>query len=82
MALPNSGPWTIPIRSATATSASATEFDECRALYLGTAGDVTVTFYGGATATFKNLVAGVFHPIACIAVTTLANGAADCYRGY
>ena len=46
---------------------------------------VPVDGYGrkmGESVTLKNLAAGVWHPIAVIKVTTLANSAADCFSGY
>lgn len=67
-----------------AVTASATAFSGgiCRGLYLGTAGDVTITDYANNSVTFTNLAAGVIHPIQARAVTTLANGAAGAIIAY
>jgi hypothetical protein len=81
---PFSTDWTRPIRRAYTAAASADPLanGECRAIYLGTAGDVTVTGVDGVSWTMKNLAAGVWHPVAATHVTTLANSAADCMVGY
>lgn len=34
-----------------------------RGIYVGAAGDVKVNMEGGGTVTFKNLAAGILHPI-------------------
>ena len=40
-----------------------------RGLYVGVAGDVTVTLDGGDSVQFTNLAAGIVHPLACSHVT-------------
>ncbi len=40
-----------------------------RGIYVGTAGDVTVTLPSGESVQFKNLAAGVIHPIAATRIT-------------
>lgn len=47
-----------------------TEFTCCRALYVGTAGDVTVVMKSGNTAEFTNVANGTILPIRCIMVTS------------
>lgn len=79
---PNGTDWTRPIRRRVAVSASATPFDECRGIYLGTAGDITMTGVGGESVKLKNMAAGVWHPCACVAITVIDNSAADVFIGY
>ena len=76
--------WFRPVTDAVEVAASASKFEQgmCRALYLGTAGDVTVTFLDGSSVTLKNLAAGVWHPLAITHLTALANSAADPVVGY
>lgn len=76
--------WNRPVMDAVAVTASADPFAQgmCRALYLGTAGDVTITLRDGSSVTMKNLAAGVWHPVTATHVTALANSAADCLVGY
>lgn len=67
---PYSQDWTRPAGAAFAITASANDLSHItRGLYVGTAGDVTVTLEIGDSVTFKNLAAGVIHPIACVKVT-------------
>ena len=77
---PGDTAWTRPAQDAATVSASATAIPNgpTRGIYLGTSGDVTVTFVDGSTATFVGLAAGVIHPLAVTHVTALDNGAADC----
>lgn len=77
---PNTTDWTKPAHDAAAVSASASAIagGPTRGIYLGTAGDVTVTFLDGSSVTFANMVAGIVHPLAVTHVTALDNGAADC----
>lgn len=79
---PNTTDWTRSIRKAVIKTASPTPFEECRAVYLGTAGDMTVTFIGGESVEFNNMAAGVWHPLAIVAITVIDNGAADVRVGY
>ncbi len=73
-----------PITDAESTTGSASPFERgpCRAIYLGTAGDLTVTFVDGTSLTFHNMAAGVWHPMAVTHVTALANGAANVRVGF
>jgi hypothetical protein len=48
-----------------------------RGLYVGTAGDVKVTTNGGDTVTFKNLAAGLIHPIRASRVFATGTTATD-----
>jgi len=75
---------TRPITSADSVTAGASPLSGglTRGLYLGTAGNVTVTFEDGTSVTMQNLAAGVWHPLQVTHVTALANGAADCLAGY
>lgn len=79
---PNTTDWTRPIRRAVVKTASPTLFDECRAVYLGTGGDLTVTFIDGTSVELNNMVAGVWHPLAVVAITVIDNSAADVRVGY
>lgn len=81
---PGSTDWTRPIRKRVAVTASATPFadGECRAIYLGTAGDITMTGINGESVKLKNMAAGVWHPCACTAITVIDNSAADVFIGY
>lgn len=82
---PSTTDWTRPIIDAVSVSASADPIDAargaCRALYLGTAGDLTVTFIDGTSLTFHNLAAGVWHPMSVTHVTAIS-GAANVRAGY
>lgn len=50
----------------------------CRGLYVGTAGDVKVDLYKGATGIIiKNLVAGMVHPISVTKVYSTGTTALD-----
>ena len=76
--------WNQPIRDAVAITASASALAQglCRAVYLGTAGDLTVTFLDGSSVEFNNMAAGVWHPMAVTHVTVIDNSAADVRVGY
>lgn len=80
----NGDDWFRSVSKMVAVSASASPFADglCRAVYLGTAGDVTFTTLEGDSVTLPNLVAGMWHPIAATHITALANGAADAIIGY
>jgi len=78
-AAPQTGPrpdgsGVLPAGGAFAITAGATALARVtRGLYLGTAGDVTVTLYpSGDSVTFYNLAAGVVHPLACSHVTAVS----------
>lgn len=49
----------------------------CRGVYVGTAGDLKVTMPWGGTLTFKNLAAGMIHPIAAKRVFATGTAATD-----
>lgn len=76
--------WVKPIQDIAEVTAGASKLDTfpTRGLYLGTAGDLTVTLIDGTSVTLKNMAAGVWHPIAVTHVTAAANGAADILAGY
>lgn len=46
-------------------------------LYVGTAGDVSVTLWDGTTVIFNNLAAGVVHPIASVIVNSVGTTAVN-----
>lgn len=55
----------------------------CRALYVGTAGDVSVILKGDTSAVLlKNLAAGVWHPMQVKVVQATGLTAADVVAGY
>jgi hypothetical protein len=76
--------WNRPIRDAVAVSASAEPLAQgaCRAIYLGTAGDLTVTFEDGSSVEFNNLAAGIWHPMSVTHITVIDNSAANVRVGY
>lgn len=51
--------------------------DVCRAVYIGTAGDMTVLTADGATVQFKNVPAGTLIPIAIQRVNSTGTTASD-----
>lgn len=67
--------WTKPISRAVGVTASANKLADglCRAIYLGTSGDLTVTFLDESSVTLHNLAAGVWHPIAVTHITAISN---------
>ena len=54
----------------------------CRALYLGVAGDVKVLNLEGEAVVWKNLAAGVIHPIRCSRVYATDTTADDVVAVY
>lgn len=63
------------------TDDSAT-IQKTRGLYVGTSGDVRVTMAGGHTVTYKNLSAGIIHPIEVVAVKSTGTTATDILAVY
>lgn len=62
--------WTRPAQGAVAIVPGAAKLEHLlRGIYVGTAGDVTVTLRSGDSVTFKNLAAGVIHAIAATHIT-------------
>ncbi len=59
-----------------AVSASATAFANgvCRGIYVGSAGNITVTDRGGNSVQFVGLATGVIHPIQASAITAATAG--------
>ena len=67
---PSGTDWTRPaIGAFTITAGASALTRETRGLYVGVAGNITVTFRNGESCQFTNLAAGVIHPIACTHVT-------------
>lgn len=67
---PRSTDWTRPAQGAFTITAGAGALSHViRGLYVGVAGNVTVTTMNGESVEFTNLVAGVIHPIAATHVT-------------
>jgi hypothetical protein len=48
-----------------------------RGIYVGVAGDVVAVMQSGAVLTFKNLAAGVIHPIAASRINSTGTAATD-----
>lgn len=48
-----------------------------RGIYVGAAGDIKVTTIGGTTLTYKNLAAGVIHPLRVVKVFATGTSATD-----
>jgi len=63
-------------------SGTANLADNLYTLYVGTAGDVRITTLADQDITLTNLVAGVFHPIACKKVWSTGTTASDIVGGY
>jgi hypothetical protein len=59
-----------------------TPFAPTRGLYVGTGGDVAVTYANGMTDTLPGLAAGVWHPMHITQVSTTGTTAADIHVGY
>lgn len=74
-----SGGILAPIAGAVAVAPSdATDLDKTtRGLYVGTAGNVKTTLKSGDVVTFKNLAAGIVHPIRVSRVWATGTTAAD-----
>lgn len=67
---PNTTDWTRPAQGAfTITPGAAALAHAIRGLYVGGAGNVTVTLPSGESVQFSNLAVGVVHPIAATHVT-------------
>lgn len=67
---PNTTDWTRPACDGFAITAGPSKLEHVtRGLYVGTSGDVTVTFIDGSSVTLENLAAGVIHPVAVTHVT-------------
>lgn len=59
------------------TPSNSTNFAECRALFVGTAGDVAVVARDGGVATLKNVANGTVLPIRAIRVNSTNTTATD-----
>ncbi len=67
---------TSPTGLCVAVSASATAFANgpCRGIYIGSAGNVTITDLGNNSVQFVALAVGVIHPIQAKAITAATAG--------
>jgi hypothetical protein len=68
--------------AAVTPSDSADLAQPCRALYLGAAGDVKVLSLEGETVIWKNLAAGIVHPIRCSRIYATDTTAGDIVAVY
>lgn len=67
---------TSPGSTFVAVSASATAFANgpCRGIYVGSAGNITITDRQGNSVQFVGLATGVIHPIQATAITAATAG--------
>lgn len=59
------------------TPSDSTNFDQCRSIYVGVAGDVVAVRPDNTAVTFKNAVAGSTLPIEAIRVNSTSTTATD-----
>lgn len=70
------------ISSATITTNDATVIPTTRAIYVGVAGNVKVTYSNGVTDTLTNLAAGIWHPMQVKVIWQNGTTATDVHAGY
>lgn len=61
---------------------SNNETENSRALYVGVSGDVVAVMIDGTAITFKNMAAGVWHPMVFKRINSTSTTATDMVGGY
>lgn len=68
--------------SVTITASDSSVIPTTRAVYVGVAGNIKVTYPGGEIDTLTNLAAGVWHQMQVVTIHSTSTTATDIHAGY